>query len=65
MFIENLITAATNVGVLYIIVAVGYICDRMGIYTEETAKNTVNFLLYFVASCTLINEFISVQEATK
>ena len=61
MFIENLITAATNVGVLYIIVAVGYICDRMGIYTEETAKKTVNFLLYFVASCTLINSFIKID----
>lgn len=61
MFIENLTTAATNVGVLYVIVAVGYICDRMGIYTEETAKKTVNFLLYFVASCTLINSFIKIE----
>ena len=61
MFIENLITAATNVGVLYIIVAVGYICDKAGIYTEETAKKTVNFLLYFVASCTLINSFIKIE----
>ena len=61
MFIENLTTAATNVGVLYIIVAVGYICDRMGVYTEETAKKTVNFLLYFVASCTLINSFIKIE----
>ena len=61
MFLENLITAATNVGVLYIIVAVGYICDKAGIYTEETAKKTVNFLLYFVASCTLINSFIKIE----
>ena len=35
MFLENLITAATNVGVLYIIVAVGYICDKFKVYTEE------------------------------
>lgn len=61
MFIENLITAATNVGVLYIIVAIGYICDKAGIYTEDTAKKTVNFLLYFVASCTLINSFIKIE----
>ena len=61
MFLENLLTAATNVGVLYIIVAVGYICDKAGIYTEETAKKTVNFLLYFVASCTLINSFIKIE----
>lgn len=61
MFLENLITAATNVGVLYIIVAVGYICDKVGIYTEETARKTVNFLLYFVASCTLVNSFIKIE----
>ena len=61
MFLENLITAATNVGVLYIIVAVGYICDKAGVYTEETARKTVNFLLYFVASCTLINSFIKIE----
>ncbi len=61
MFLENLITAATNVGVLYIIVAVGYICDKFGVYTEETARKTVNFLLYFVASCTLINSFIKIE----
>ena len=61
MFLENLITAATNVGVLYIIVAVGYLCDKLGVYTEETARKTVNFLLYFVASCTLINSFIKIE----
>lgn len=61
MFIQNLITAATNVGVLYIIVAVGYICDKLAIYTEETARKTVNFLLYFVASCTLVNSFIKIE----
>jgi predicted permease len=61
MFLENLITAATNVGVLYIIVAVGYICDKFKIYTEETARKTVNFLLYFVASCTLVNSFIKIE----
>lgn len=61
MFLDNLITAATNVGVLYIIVAVGYVCDRLGVYTEETARKTVNFLLYFVASCTLINSFIKIE----
>ena len=61
MFIENLITAATNVGVLYIIVVVGYICHKTGVYTEETARKTVNFLLYFVASCTLINSFIKIE----
>lgn len=68
LFISNLFTAATNVAVLYIMVAVGYICDKTKIFTEETARKIVTFLLYVIASCTLINSFIRIdatQETVK
>lgn len=61
LFFTNLLTAATNVAVLYIIVAIGFISDKVGIFTEETAKKILNFLLYVVASCTLINSFIKIE----
>lgn len=61
LFLSNLMTAATNVAVLYIMVAVGFISDKVGIFTEETAKKVVTFLLYVVASCTLINSFIKIE----
>lgn len=61
LFLSNLLTAATNVAVLYIMVAVGFVCDKVGIFTEETAKKIVTFLLYVVASCTLINSFIKIE----
>ncbi len=61
LFLSNLITAATNVAVLYIMVAVGYVSDKVGIFTEETAKKVVTFLLYVVATCTLINSFIKID----
>ncbi len=61
LFFSNLLTAATNVAVLYIMVAIGFICDKAKIFTEETAKKVVTFLLYVVASCTLINSFIKIE----
>ncbi len=61
LFFSNLLTAATNVAVLYIIVAIGFICDKAKIFTEETAKKVVTFLLYVVASCTLVNSFIKIE----
>lgn len=61
LFLSNLITAATNVAVLYIMVAVGFVCDKVGIFTEETSKKIVTFLLYVVSSCTLVNSFIKID----
>lgn len=61
MFLEYLISAATQVSILYVIVAVGFICDKTGLYTEKTARATVNFLLYIIVPATLINSFIKIE----
>ena len=61
MFIENLLSAATNVGMLYVIVAAGFICDKAGIFTEKTARKTVDLLLYVIVPCTLVNSFIKIE----
>ncbi len=61
MFIENLLSAATNVGMLYVIVAAGFICDKTGIFTEKTARKTVDLLLYVIVPCTLVNSFIKIE----
>ena len=61
MFLENLISAATNVGMLYVMVAAGFICDKAKIFTESTAKKTIDLLLYIIVPCTLINSFIKIE----
>ena len=61
MFIEYLLSAATQVSILFVMVFVGFICDKKGIYTEKTARATVNFLLYIIVPCTLINSFIKIE----
>lgn len=61
MFLDNLISAATNVGMLYVMVAAGFICDKAKIFTESTAKKTIDLLLYIIVPCTLINSFIKIE----
>ncbi len=61
MFIENLLSAATNVGVLYVMVAAGFACDKAKIFTEQTARKTIDLLLHIIVPCTLINSFIKIE----
>ena len=61
MFIEYLISAATQVSILYVMVFIGFMCDKTGLYSEKTARSTVNFLLYIIVPCTLINSFIKIE----
>ncbi len=60
-FLDNVISAATQVAVLYLIVAVGFVCDKSKLFTEKTARATVNLLLHVVTPCMLINSFIKIE----
>lgn len=53
--------AATQVVVLYVMVFVGFICDKAGIFTEKTAKATIDLLLYIIGPALLINSFITME----
>lgn len=55
-------TAATSVAVLYLMVLVGFICDRIGIYTEKTAKKTIDLLFYIIGPCLMINSFMTMEK---
>ncbi len=61
MFLSNLLSAATQVGVLYVIVLIGFVCDKVGIFTEKTARKSVDLLLYIIVPCTIINSFIQIE----
>lgn len=61
MFFENMKTAATQVAVLYLIVLVGFICDKTKLYTEKTARATVDLLLYIITTFAIINSFITIE----
>lgn len=64
MFFENVKIAAQQVGILYIIVLVGVICDKVGFFTEQTAKKCTDLLFYIITPCVIIRSFLT-QEFTK
>lgn len=61
LFFQNCATAAEQVAILYIIVAAGFVSDRMGIFTEKTAKASNDLLFYVVTPCVIINSFLTTE----
>ena len=61
MFLENVKTAAGQVAILYIIVFVGFLCDKGKIFTEKTARKLIDLLLYIMTPCMIINSFLSME----
>lgn len=64
MFLENVRITAQQVGILYILVLVGAICDKVGVFTEKTAKACTDLLFYVIAPCVIVRSFLA-QEFTK
>lgn len=60
MFLQNVQTAAMQVAILYIIVAVGFICDRVGLYTEKAARLTNDLLFYIVTPAIIVQSFTAI-----
>lgn len=64
MFFQNVQIAAQQVGILYIIVFIGVICDKTGLFSEKTAKACTDLLFYIITPCVIIESFLK-QEFTK
>lgn len=58
-FLSNCGIAAKQVVILYLIVAAGYVCDKLGVFTEKTARASNDLLFYLVTPCVIINSFLS------
>ena len=56
-----MLTAAEQVAVLYIIVAVGVIADKTGLYTEKVAKSCTDLLFYIATPAMIINSFFTLE----
>ncbi len=60
-FISNMLIAAKQVAILYILVAVGFFCDKAGIYKEKAARLTNDLVFYIVTPAVIINSFMSIE----
>lgn len=61
MFFENMGVAARQVLILYIIVAVGFAADRLGVFKKSTAQLSNDLLFYITTPATIIKSFIFTQ----
>lgn len=61
MFLHNVATAAQQVAILYIIVAVGFICDKTKLYTEKAARLTNDLLFHIVTPAIIIEAFTAME----
>lgn len=61
LFLHNMQTAAQQVFILYIIVAVGFIADRLNVFTEKTARASNDLMFYIVTPCVIVNSFLNTQ----
>lgn len=61
MFLSNMMTALTQVVILYIIVALGFVCHKAGIYTEKASRLTTDLLFYIITPAMIIRSFINME----
>lgn len=61
LFLHNMQTAANQVFILYIMVAVGFIADRLNVFTEKTARASNDLMFYIVTPCVIVNSFLNTQ----
>ena len=57
MFISNFLTIAQQVVVLFILIAIGFLCGKRGIITEHASKKMTDIVLYVVTPCVMISAF--------
>ena len=57
MFLSNFLIISQQVAVLFILIAVGYLCGKKGMITEHASKVMTDIVLYVVTPCVMIAAF--------
>ncbi len=61
LFLSNVSIAAEQVGILYILALIGVVADKIGVFTESTAKKCTDLLFYIITPCVIINSFFTTE----
>jgi len=56
-FFDSFIAVAEKVGLLFILIAVGFVFQKVRLLTEEANKCMSNIVMYIVTPCVIINAF--------
>lgn len=61
LFLGNVLNVFTQILILAVIVMVGFIGDRVGFFTEKTARGCNDLLFYIITPALIINSFSTIQ----
>ena len=61
VFLANMATAAEQVLILYLMIAVGFLADKTGLYREKAARMTNDLLFYIVTPAVITQAFLSME----
>lgn len=64
MFLSNMMIAAKQVVILYLLVAVGAVCDKVHLFTEKTAKACTDLLFYVITFCVIVQSFLTMDNTS-
>lgn len=57
MVLDYFFTVSKQVVILFMLIAVGFICGKIGFMSKATSKNITDMVLYFVTPCVIINAY--------
>lgn len=57
MVFDYFLTVSEQVVILFMLIAVGFICGKIGFMSKSTAKSITDIVLYFVTPCVIINAY--------
>ncbi len=55
--IDNILTVATYVIILFVLIGTGFVCNKTKILSTEGVRSMTDFTLYIVTPCVLINSY--------
>lgn len=61
MFLENILTAGTQVLTLFLLMAVGFVADKTKIFTAKTAKASTDLIFYVVTPAVMLHSFLTME----
>lgn len=59
--IQNMLIAAQQVAILYIMALVGFVCDKTGLFKESTAKKCTDLLLIVITPAKILESFFTLE----
>ena len=61
MFLKNMADTAQQVGILYLLVAVGFAADKLKVFKQSTAKLSNDLLFYIITPCVIVQSFMNMD----